>query len=74
VFFSLHRYEILEKPQYARLRLGVIQGQQPQIFPRKAGALSKVPYSEPTWLTEGYHSPYYNDVRFFLAPMTLVTV
>ena len=29
------------------------------------GKLSKVPYAEPTWLTEGYHSPYFKEVRAF---------
>jgi hypothetical protein len=24
-------------------------------------ALSAVPYAEPTWLSKGYHSPYYNE-------------
>ncbi|KAF8071706.1 acyl-CoA dehydrogenase [Lyophyllum atratum] len=60
-FFSLHRYEVLQRPQYARLQVGTVVGQKQTIFPRAPGALSKVPYSEPTWLTEGYHSPYYKD-------------
>ena len=34
-----------------------------QIYPRAVGALSEVPYGEPTWLTKGYYSPYYKDVR-----------
>jgi hypothetical protein len=63
VFFGLHRHEVLLKPQYARLQIGVISGEEPQILPRAVGALSDVPYSEPTWLTPGYHSPYYSDVR-----------
>lgn len=32
------------------------------VVARVAGALSKVPYAEPTWLTDGYHSPYYKEV------------
>ncbi|KAG6888919.1 hypothetical protein C0995_004932 [Termitomyces sp. Mi166 len=61
IFFSLHRYEVLLKPQYARLQIGVAAGEKQKIFPRAVGALSKVPYAEPTWLTEGYYSPYYKD-------------
>jgi hypothetical protein len=63
VFFSLHRYEVLQKPQYARLQIGVVADGKQQIFPRAVGGLSNVPYSEPTWLTRGYYSPYYKDVR-----------
>jgi len=62
-FFSLHRYEILQRPQYAQLQIGIVTGQQQQMYPRAAGTLSKVPYAEPTWLTPGYYSPYYKDVR-----------
>lgn len=62
IFFSLHRYEVLQKPQYKRLQIGTIAGQEQQIFPRAVGTLSKVPYAEPTWLSPGYHSPYYKDV------------
>ncbi|TFK40294.1 acyl-CoA dehydrogenase [Crucibulum laeve] len=60
-FFSLHRFEVLLRPQYARLQIGTVVGQKQQIFPRAAGQLSSVPYSEPTWLTPGYHSPYFKD-------------
>ena len=28
------------------------------------GKISKVPYAEPSWLAEGYYSPYYKEVRF----------
>ena len=62
-FFSLHRYEILEKPQYQRLQIGVIDGEKPVIHGRIAGELSKVPYAEPTWLSPGYYSPYYSKVN-----------
>ena len=62
-FFSLHKYEILEKPQYQRLQIGVINEEKPFIHSRIPGELSNVPYAEPTWLTKGYHSPYYSDVR-----------
>ncbi|KAG6865906.1 hypothetical protein C0991_010739 [Blastosporella zonata] len=61
IFFSLHRYEVLLKPQYSRLQIGTIVGEEQQVFPRAIGALSKVPYAEPTWLTEGYYSPYFTD-------------
>ncbi|KAJ7104229.1 acyl-CoA dehydrogenase [Mycena belliarum] len=60
-FFGLHRHEVLLKPQYARLQIGVVAGAAPQIAPRALGALSGVPYAEPTWLSAGFHSPYFND-------------
>ncbi|KAI0661494.1 acyl-CoA dehydrogenase [Cubamyces menziesii] len=61
-FFGLHRYEVLEKPQYARLQIGVIEGEEPQIQGGIIrGAVSKVPYAEPTWLSEGFKSPYYKE-------------
>ncbi|KAJ7650358.1 acyl-CoA dehydrogenase [Roridomyces roridus] len=60
-FYGLHRMEVLLKPQYSRLQIGVIAGEEPQIVPRAIGALSTVPYAEPTWLTPGYHSPYFSD-------------
>ena len=62
-FFGLHRYEILEKPQYQRLQIGVIDGEKSVIHGRIAGELSKVPYAEPTWLSIGYYSPYYSEVK-----------
>ena len=31
------------------------------IKPLAPGDLSKVPYAEPTWLSDGYFSPYYSD-------------
>lgn len=63
-FFALHRYEVLEKPQYQRLRIGLVEGEKPHIHGRIAGQLSKVPYGEPTWLSDGYYSPYYSEVCF----------
>jgi hypothetical protein len=54
---------VLLKPQYSRLQVGVIAGEEQQIFPRAIGALSAVPYAEPTWLNPGFHSPYYTEVR-----------
>ena len=64
-FFSLHRFEVLKRPQYARLKIGTVQGEEPQINTNPAGSLSDVPFAEPTWLSKGYHSPYYNEVSIF---------
>ena len=63
VFYGLHRQEVLQKPQYQRLQIGSIEGEMVTVSPLAPGELSKVPYAEPTWLSEGYYSPYYNDVR-----------
>ncbi|KIP11170.1 hypothetical protein PHLGIDRAFT_18086 [Phlebiopsis gigantea 11061_1 CR5-6] len=60
-FYALHRHEVLLRPQFARLQIGTIQGSQSVIVSRVDGELSKVPYAEPTWLSEGYHSPYYKE-------------
>nr|GAT56055.1 acyl-CoA dehydrogenase [Mycena chlorophos] len=60
-FFGLHRQEVLLRPQYARLQIGTISGASPSIQARPAGSLSLVPYAEPTWLTPGYHSPYFTE-------------
>ena len=63
-FFGLHRFDVLEKPQYQRLQIGVIEGEEPTVEGgHRAGKLSKVPYGEPSWLSESYHSPYYKEVR-----------
>ncbi|RXW21046.1 hypothetical protein EST38_g4814 [Candolleomyces aberdarensis] len=61
VFYGLHRHEVLEKPQYQRLQIGVIADEKSVIHGRIVGELSKVPYAEPTWLSTGYHSPFYTD-------------
>ena len=37
-----HRSEILQRPQYARLRIGQIEGKKQQIKPMLAGDLSRV--------------------------------
>ncbi|THH04185.1 hypothetical protein EW146_g10243 [Bondarzewia mesenterica] len=58
-FYGLHRHEVLECPQYAHLQIGVLRGEESVIHGRVPGALSKVPYAEPTWLSEGFSSPYY---------------
>jgi len=60
-FYGLHRHEVLERPQYARLQIGIIEGEQPQIVGKVPGEISGVPYAEPMWLVEGYKSPYFND-------------
>ncbi|KAL1739329.1 acyl-CoA dehydrogenase/oxidase [Schizophyllum fasciatum] len=60
-FYSLHRHEVLLRPQYQRLQIGVLEGEKSVITSRIPGELSKVPYAEPTWLSAGYHSPYYSD-------------
>ncbi|KAF8986586.1 acyl-CoA dehydrogenase [Cyathus striatus] len=60
-FFSLHRFEVLQRPQYARLQIGTVVDEKQQIFPRAIGAPRNVPYAEPTWLTSGYYSPYYSE-------------
>ncbi|GAW05231.1 acyl- - peroxisomal [Lentinula edodes] len=60
-FFALHRFEILLKPQYQRLIIGNIEGEEAALHPPNIGDISKVPYAEPTWLTEGYYSPYYTE-------------
>ncbi|KAJ7104224.1 acyl-CoA dehydrogenase NM domain-like protein [Mycena belliarum] len=60
-FYSLHRAEVLDKPQYKRLQIGVIQGQESIIKSPVPGDLSLVPYAEPSWLAPGFHSPYYTE-------------
>ncbi|KAF9223846.1 acyl-CoA dehydrogenase NM domain-like protein [Gyrodon lividus] len=60
-FYGLHRHEVLEGLQYKRLQIGTIKGQKSVIHDHVVGEVSKVPYAEPTWLTPGYHSPYYSD-------------
>ncbi|KZT12675.1 acyl-CoA dehydrogenase NM domain-like protein [Laetiporus sulphureus 93-53] len=60
-FFGLHRQEVLLKPQYARLQIGLIAGEEPVVKPLAVDEPSRVPYAEPSWLSAGYHSPYYND-------------
>ena len=62
-FFGLHRHEVLERPQYKRLQIAVIDNEEPQLIGRVKGEINKVPYAEPSWLVEGFHSPYYKEVR-----------
>ena len=56
------------KPQYRRLQVGILVGEKSVIHGRIVGELSKVPYAEPTWLADGYYSPYYTEVACFLYP------
>ena len=60
-FYGLHRHEILKRPQYARLQIGTIDGEKSVIYGREVGRNSDVPYAEPTWLTEGFYSPYFKE-------------
>lgn len=62
VFYGLHRQEVLQRPSYARLQIGTIKGEVPEIIAPVAGELSKVPYAEPAWLRDGFTSPYYKEV------------
>jgi hypothetical protein len=68
VFYSLHRHEVLLKPGYARLQIGTLEGESATIIAIQPGELSSVPYGEPTWLTKGYFSPYFNEVRMDRPP------
>lgn len=49
------------RPQYARLQIGVIEGEVETVKVPAPGSLSKVPYAEPSWLSEGFFSPYYSN-------------
>nr|UOO00980.1 long-chain acyl-CoA dehydrogenase [Ganoderma lucidum] len=60
-FYGLHRHEVLLRPQYQRLQIGVLQGEESVIYSHIAGELSKVPYAEPLGLAKEYHSPYYTE-------------
>ena len=60
-FFGLHRHEVLLRPQYARLQIGTVAGEEPVVRPLATDEPSGVPYAEPSWLSAGYFSPYYHD-------------
>jgi hypothetical protein len=62
-FYQLHRHEVLLKPGYSRLQIGTVEGEKITIKAIAPGELSKVPYAEPTWLNDGFQSPYYKEVR-----------
>jgi hypothetical protein len=61
-FFAVHRSEVLEKPQYAKLRIGTLASKSRTEDTTKSDRLSTVPYGEPTWLSPGFKSPYYKEV------------
>src|SRR3981189_3218953 len=46
LFYGLHRHEVLERPQYSLLHIGIIRGES-VIESRTSCAISKVPYAEP---------------------------
>ena len=60
-FFGLHRSEVLQKPQYARLKIGQVEGEKPMIKLPMPGELSRIMYGEPTWLAADFKSPYYKQ-------------
>ncbi|KAF8227256.1 peroxisomal acyl-CoA-dehydrogenase [Tricholoma matsutake] len=60
-FYGLHRHEVITRRQYIRLQIGSVEGEKSVIHGRVVGEPSKVPYAEPTWLSDGYHSPYYTE-------------
>ncbi|KAG8699554.1 hypothetical protein FRC09_006547 [Ceratobasidium sp. 395] len=60
-FFAVHRAEVLEKPQCARLRIGSLTEKSKTKENSAEDRLSKVPYGEPTWLLPNFTSPYYNE-------------
>ncbi len=57
IFYNLHRHEILS--QYARLSIGTIDNEKPQIIVPSPGDRSPIAYAEPLWLTTPFKSPYY---------------
>lgn len=58
-FYNLHRHDVLAK--YARLAIGTIEGEEPQVETPRPGDLSTVPYAEPCWLSPPFRSPYYGQ-------------
>jgi hypothetical protein len=42
VFYGLHRSEVLQRPQYQKLKIGQIEGQSQKIRPQLAGEASRV--------------------------------
>ncbi|CCM03970.1 uncharacterized protein FIBRA_06126 [Fibroporia radiculosa] len=60
-FYGLHRHEVLLRPQYARLQIGTITGEEPLYKSQTVGEPSNVPYAEPSWLAKGFFSAYYNE-------------
>ncbi|KAF8342018.1 acyl-CoA dehydrogenase/oxidase [Cantharellus anzutake] len=66
IFYSLHKSEVLQRPQYKRLQIGTVKGEKELFKPLPPGSLSPVPYGEPQWLTKGFKSPYYNESHYRL--------
>lgn len=60
-FFGLHTMEILQRPNYQKMIIGQVEGEEPELHYPQPGELSKVPYAEPSWLVEPFASPYYNE-------------
>ncbi|KIY72393.1 acyl-CoA dehydrogenase NM domain-like protein [Cylindrobasidium torrendii FP15055 ss-10] len=60
-FFSLHLQEVLQRPQYKRLQIGTVAGDEQLVRYRVPGDMSNTPYGEPTWLTPAFKSPYYSE-------------
>ena len=62
-FYNLHRQDDLEKYK-PLLRVGVLEGTAPGTSGsgESLDLRRTVPYAEPTWLTEGFYSPYYSEV------------
>lgn len=52
---------MLQRPQYARIRIGQVEGEKQRIHMPQPGDISRVPYAEASWLTKDYVTPYYND-------------
>ena len=46
---------------YKRLVIGKVPSEVQQLLPPAPGAPSMVPYGDATWLSQGFHSAYYND-------------
>ncbi|PSR72962.1 hypothetical protein PHLCEN_2v11199 [Hermanssonia centrifuga] len=73
-FYGLHLHEVLLRPQYQRLQIGLIEGEEPQLHGNLTGEVSKVPYAEPSWLSEGYHSAYFKESHRQLQKATRILV
>lgn len=60
VFYSLHCPEVLIK--YDRsLCLEILDSETPEVVEPVPGALSSMPYGEPSWSTFSFKSPYYAE-------------
>ncbi|KDQ19357.1 hypothetical protein BOTBODRAFT_27939 [Botryobasidium botryosum FD-172 SS1] len=56
-FYTFHRHNVLQP----NLQIGVVEGESARMVIRNAGELSKGPHTEPSWLQDGFSSPYYKD-------------